>query len=262
MTATFLPLAGVAGVTVAQTIALVPPVALMAFANPAGYAVLLLTALVTVWFWEGVFAALRRRAPSVHGITTALIVCVLVAPDLALWQLVIALSLGVVLAELVFGGRGFGFLSPAVVAASLLVFSFPEVTLMPGTQNLALATVPGAVLLLLLGLIAWRVLFGAIVGTVALLIFFPDAPDALSIAAAMTFCLILLVCDPTAASATNPGRWIYGLLTGGLIVLFSGTPDLTTEGIVFAALIASIFAPLIDHLVMLVHAKRWNTAHG
>ncbi|PJI84371.1 Na+-transporting NADH:ubiquinone oxidoreductase subunit B [Yoonia maricola] len=252
----------VTGVTLAQTVALVAPSVVTALANPTSYAVLLLTALLTVWFWEGLFAVLRKRKPGVHGITTALIIAVLAPPDLVLWQLAIALSLGVVLAELVFGGRGFGFLSPAVVAASLLVFSFPEVTLAPGKVNVALATIPGALLLLFLGLISWRILVGAAVGTGVLLMLSADGLNAPAIAAAMTFCLVFVVCDPTAASATNPGRWFYGLLTGGLIILFSDGPVPTTEGVVFAALIASIFAPLIDHLVVLVQARRWKTAHA
>ncbi|MCK0097358.1 RnfABCDGE type electron transport complex subunit D [Yoonia sp. F2084L] len=250
----------VAGVTLAQSAALVAPAVVTGLANPTGYAVVLATALLTVWFWEGLFAALRRHTPSGHGITTALIIVVLVPVDTALWQVAIALSLGVVLAELVFGGRGFGFLSPAVVAASLLVFSFPEVTLAPGTTNVALATAPGAILLLFLGLISWRVILSAVVGTGLLLMLSVDGLNAPQVAAAMTFCVVFLVCDPTAASATNTGRWIYGLLAGGLIVLFSGGPIPTTEGIVFAALLASIFAPLIDHLIVLAHAKRWKTA--
>ena len=250
--------ASVAGVTLAQTAALVAPSVATAWVNPVGYAVVLVTAVLTAWFWEGLFAALRKRKPSGHGITTVLIISVLAPPDLVLWQLALALSLGVVLAELVFGGRGFGFLSPAVVAASLLVFSFPEVTLAPSTTNVALATIPGGILLVFLGLISWRVVLSAAVGVGVLLVLSVDGPDVAAAAAAMTFCVVFLVCDPTAASATNPGRWIYGLLAGGLIILFSGGPIPTTEGIVFAALRASIFAPLIDHLVVLVHAKRWK----
>ncbi len=249
-----------AGVTLAQVAALVAPSVVTGLADPVGYALVLATALLTVWFWEGLFAAVRKRSPGGHGITTALIVSILAPSDHALWQLALALSLGVVLAELVFGGRGFGFLSPAVVAASLLVFSFPEVALVPSTTNVAIATIPGAVLLLFLGLISWRVLLSTAVGTATFLVLTVDVLDAPTVAAAIAFCLVFLVCDPTAASATNPGRWIYGLLAGGLIVLFSGDPIPSTEGIVFAALIASIFAPLIDHLVVLAYAKRWKIA--
>jgi Na+-transporting NADH:ubiquinone oxidoreductase subunit B len=251
-----------ADVTLAQILALAAPCVVTALANPAGFGFLLLTALLTVWFWEGLFAALRGRQPSGHGITTALIICVLAPTDLALWQLGLALSLGVILAELIFGGRGFGFLSPAVVAASLLVFSFPQVALTPATTDLALATIPGAILLLFLGLISWRILLSAAVGTAVLLLVFVEGPDMVAVAAAITFCMVFLTCDPTASSATNPGRWIYGGLTGALIFVFSGGAVPTTEAIVFATLIASIFAPLIDHLVVLVHAKRWGTAHA
>jgi Na+-transporting NADH:ubiquinone oxidoreductase subunit B len=142
------------------------------------------------------------------------------------------------------------------VAASLLVFSFPEVTLSPATPTLALATLPGAALLLALGLVSWRIILSAVVGTGVLLTLSVGSVDAPVVGTAIAFGLVFLICDPTAAAATNPGRWLYGLLAGGLIVLFSPT----TEGIIFAALIASIFAPLIDHVVVLAHAKRWKIA--
>lgn len=256
MNAAFPSRFGVGGVTVTQTIALLPPVAITALGDPVSYIGLLFAGLVIILFWEATFAFFRNQIPSFHGITTALIATILVSPDLPIWQLVLVLSLAVTLGELVFGGRGFGFLSPAVVAVSLLVFSFPEVELASGTPILALATVPGALLLLFLGLISWRIILSVSIGTFALLAINGHQVDAFSIAAALSFYLIFLICDPTATAVTNPGRWIYGLLTGLLIVLFSNGPDITTEAIIFAALIASIFAPLIDHLVILTHARR------
>lgn len=251
---------GVGGITLAQIMALVPPSIVMDYANPAGFSVLLVAALITSSAWEGLFAVVRKKPLSFHGVTTAMIVAILVPPDLPVWQLVFALSLGTVLAELIFGGRGFGFLSPTVVTVSLLVFSFPEAHLAPGTATLAWACVPGAILLLVTGLISWRVVLGAAVGVGALTLLHGETSGAISAITALVFCLVFLICDPTAAAVTNLGRLLYGLLAGISVVVFSGGPTLTPDAIIFAALIASIFAPLIDHLVVLLHAKRWKTA--
>ncbi|MCO4847854.1 MAG: RnfABCDGE type electron transport complex subunit D [Yoonia sp.] len=250
------------GVTLAQATALVLPVVIVAQAQPSRYAILLVTALLSTLIWEAVFAALRKYPFSFHGLTTALIFVVMIPPTLPLWQLVLMLSLGVILGELIFGGRGYGFINPAVVALCLLVFSFPQVQLPPASQSLALAVVPGAVWLLLLGLISARVIAGTVLGIVGLMFLGGTGVHILTIGTALGFGLIFLICDPTGAAATNPGRWIYGVLAGGLIILFSGGQNPTADSVVFAAITASVFAPLIDHLVVLGHAKWRGVAHG
>ena len=245
----------VAGVTMAQTVALVLPVVFVAQTAPGTYATLLVAALITALVLEGLFAALRRRGPTLHGVTTALIFTVLIPTDIAIWQLILAMSLGVVLGELVFGGRGFGFVNPATVALSLLLISFPQVQLPAPTQNLALATLPGALVLLSLGLISWRTILATTFAVAALLAIKGHGVDPEAIATALAFGLIFLICEPTTSASTNAGRWIYGALSGGLVVLFSPAAALTSEAVVFAALMASVFAPLIDHLVVLTHFR-------
>ena len=43
------------------------------------------------------------------------------------------------------------------------------------------------------------------------------------------------------------GRWLYGLLFGALTVLLSGAgPHISIESVILAALLSSVFAPLID----------------
>ena len=254
---------GVTGVTTAQGLALLPPVAIVMLQNGQPKWIMLAVAVGVALFWETLFAILRKRTISVHGLTTALIVAVFVPTDLPVWQLTITLSLGVVLGELIFGGRGFGFLAPATVSLALLVFSFPQAGLASLSPETALAVLPGAVLLLSLGLICWRV----IVATVLAVLVLPVAQglpiDPISIATALAFGLVFLICDPTAAASTDPGRWVYGILSGGLIVLLSGgiTP-VPSEAVIFAALLASIFAPLIDHLVVLGNAARRRRRNG
>jgi Na+-transporting NADH:ubiquinone oxidoreductase subunit B len=168
-----------------------------------------------------------------------------------LWQAVVAVSFGVVLGELIFGGRGFGFVSPATIAIAVLLISFPQIALPVASAELAIASLPGGALLLLLGLVSWRVMLSVVAA--AGLALLPAGVDPVAVATALAFGLVFLICEPTSAASTNPGRWVYGALAGGLCVLFSPSGMITTEGLIFAALMSSIFAPLIDHIVILAH---------
>ncbi len=252
---------GVAGVTMAQVAALVLPFLFVAMTNPGRYSVLLTAAVVVTFGWELLFAAMRKQAPGFHGVTTALIVTIVVPPEIAIWQVIVAMSLGVIFGELVFGGRGFGFLSPAAVVLALLVISFPDLALRAPTRELALATMPGAMVLWALGLISERVILTAVAGTVVVLSFGGQQVEAVAVATGLAFGLVFLICDPSAAAATNAGRWIYGAVAGGLVGLFS-SGGITVEAVVFATLLAGVFAPLIDHLVVLAHVHRRRRRHA
>jgi Na+-translocating ferredoxin:NAD+ oxidoreductase subunit D len=61
----------------------------------------------------------------------------------------------------------------------------------------------------------------------------------------LLFGLTFMITDPVTSPVTRPGRYIYGLLVGALIVLirlFGAYP----EGVAFALLFANMFVPLID----------------
>jgi Na+-transporting NADH:ubiquinone oxidoreductase subunit B len=251
----------VAGLTLAQSVALILPLGIVALDVPERTAVHLFAALLAAIGWEAIFAIIRKHTLSFYGVTTALIFAIAIPPEVAVWQGVFAVSLGVVLGELVFGGRGFGFLQPATVALSLLLISFPEVQLRQPTEMLALATIPGALMLLVLGYVSWRVLVAALIA-VAIALFGTAgefAPTA--VATAMVFGLVFLIGDPVSAASTNPGRWVFGGLAGGITVVFSGGEVPTMDAIVLAGLMASVFAPLIDHVVTLIHARRRARRH-
>ncbi len=66
--------------------------------------------------------------------------------------------------------------------------------------------------------------------------------------------LVLLVCDPVASAATAMGRWLYGALFGGLVVLFAAYwgGAAPVQIAVAAALIASLAAPLLDEIAITV----------
>ena len=81
------------------------------------------------------------------------------------------------------------------------------------------------------------------------------------VATALIFGLVFLICDPVSAAATSVGRWVYGVVAGILIIVFSPVGVPTTDAMVFSALMASVFAPLIDHMVILFHARREMRRH-
>ena len=247
-----------AGVTLTQAAALTLPFAAAWALRGPGVIAVFIVALVVALAWEGLFTLIRKRSLTAHGLTTALIMAVMVPATLPLWQIAVAVSLGVALGELVFGGRGYGFLNAGVAALAFLVFSFPGVTLLGHEIWIAAAALPGAVLLLTTGLVPWRTLVAAValvvaVGTLTGETLTPDETGA-----ALLFGLVFLACDPVSGASTRAGGWLHGALTGGLIALFSaGTgPVISANAVVFAVLLASIFAPLLDYLVVEMNVRQ------
>ncbi|MBN2299637.1 MAG: RnfABCDGE type electron transport complex subunit D [Acholeplasmataceae bacterium] len=62
----------------------------------------------------------------------------------------------------------------------------------------------------------------------------------------LLFGLVFMVTDPVTAPITRPGRWLYGLLIGSLIVLIR-TFGAYAEGVAAGLLFANMFVPLIDY---------------
>ncbi len=253
-----------AHVTLAQAAALAAPaIAAMVLRGP-GMVATLGVALIAALFWEHLFALVRHRALTAHGLTTALIVAIMVPVAVPLWQVGLAVTMGVVLAELVFGGRGFGFLNAAVTALAILIFSFPGIVLAGGEPWIAAVSLPGTAWLLAMGLISWRVLLSAGAAFIVAALVQGEVLVFVTTGSALTFGLVFLACDPLGAASTNLGRWLYGGLTGGLIALFGAGsgPSVSANALVFAVLLASIFAPLLDQLVILQNARRRSRRAG
>lgn len=70
-------------------------------------------------------------------------------------------------------------------------------------------------------------------------------------AGGLMFGAVFMITDPVTSPITRPGRWLYGLLVGAIVVLirlFGAYP----EGVAFALLIGNMFVPLIDYY-------KWST---
>jgi len=67
---------------------------------------------------------------------------------------------------------------------------------------------------------------------------------------------VFIATDPVAGPMTDPGRWGYGLLVGSLTVLLRVGSVSYYEGMIFAILLASLFSPLIDYVVVELNIRR------
>jgi len=76
------------------------------------------------------------------------------------------------------------------------------------------------------------------------------------------FGLVFMATDPVSAAQTNTGRWIYGLLVGGVTVLIRVLNPAYPEGIMLAILLGNVFAPLIDWFVEQANIRRRLARHG
>ncbi|MGI9264862.1 MAG: RnfABCDGE type electron transport complex subunit D, partial [Gammaproteobacteria bacterium] len=118
----------------------------------------------------------------------------------------------------------------------------------------------GAVYLIATGAGSWRIMAGSAIGlvlTVALLGFVASDNPVFAtpwywhvVMGGWAFGTVFLATDPTAAAITRTGRWVFGVLVGVLTVLVRLTNPAYFEGVVFAILLASIFAPLCDYVVV------------
>lgn len=239
-------------VTAYQALALLPPLLVAVWIRGPEVVAVLVTALIAAIGWEIAVALLRHRSLSAHGVTTALIFAVLAPGEATIWQCALAVSFGAVIAELVFGGRGFGFVNAALAALAFLLFSFPGLTLDGGHLHVALAVLPGAAFLFWRGLLSWRVLLAMPAGLVLAGLAAGRLTDPVAAVSALAFVLVFIVADPLTGAITRPGRLVYGALAGALAVLFQTPTDAApgTGALAFAALVAAIGAPLIDEILL------------
>ncbi|MBY6082768.1 MULTISPECIES: RnfABCDGE type electron transport complex subunit D [Ruegeria] len=125
----------------------------------------------------------------------------------------------------------------------------------------------GAVYLLATGSASWRIMAGSLAGliisVVLIALIAPADQAALQtpwywhvVLGGWAFGTVFLATDPTAAATTRPGRWAFGFLMGVVTIIVRLTNPAYFEGVIFAILLASTFAPLCDHFVVERNIKR------
>ena len=115
-------------------------------------------------------------------------------------------------------------------------------------------------LLLVTGVLSWQLVVALPMGLVLATLSLGADPAAPLFEGSLVLGLVFLICDPVASASTRIGRWIYGLLAGALVAIF-GWADAgiaAPQAVVFAALLASLFAPLIDAVAVAVATRKWR----
>ena len=196
------------------------------------------------------------------GVVTAVTLAMLAPVQAPLWQIVLAVSFGTVVGELIFGGWGRNFLSSATLGLAFLSLSLPAATYDPVRPALALSVLPAALILIATGILALPVLVASLVGFLAVILAVGADASIIAVSGGLAFSAVYLIGDPVASAATHLGRWIYGLLAGSLTGLLMASDASATQSVIFAALLASIFAPLIDQGVIAAQLRLRKAHHG
>lgn len=249
-----------------RLVALLPPLVARVYQDGmegAGQRLLLLVVAVGLAYgWAALFAW-RTQRPLGPGLLPYAMTFVLLLPGAVPWAAaILAVSFGVVFGREIFGGDGV--LPPAAIGLAFAIFSFPEggfeahdLLTAPLDPLFAAACVPGALLLTWRGACSWRVVIGAVLGSMgAASLMSVSAPwEHLSLG---TFAagVIFLAAGPEATPQRTVARWLHGLLAGALIMLIRlGNPE-QPDGVVFAVFLAALFAPLLDR------ACSWRPRHA
>ena len=115
-------------IALAYLACLIPPALPLFLERGGGFLPVLTVSVITAVLWQLVFCYFRRRRMGLDGLVSGLVFALVAGPSVPLWQAALAVSFGIVLAEQVFGGRGFSVLNSVVAALAVLVFSFPSVS--------------------------------------------------------------------------------------------------------------------------------------
>jgi RnfABCDGE-type electron transport complex D subunit len=161
----------------------------------------------------------------------------------------------------------------SVTSATPLI-SFKRTAELASNWNLLIGNIPGSVgetckIVIILGGIFliitkvanWRIPLSYL-GTVAIMSFvfnkiWPQAfapPLFQLLSGGLLFGAMFMATDPVTSPFTQGGRWLYGILLGGLTLCIRGFSGYV-EGVMFAIIFMNIFAPLLDQLVLTYRYK-------
>lgn len=139
--------------------------------------------------------------------------------------------------------------------------------LYPGSvgESSTFAILLGAILLLKTGIASWKVMVSFLLGGFLMALTFNGIGGSEYFAlpaikqvmiGGFMFGMVFMITDPVTAAQTSTGKYIYGFLGGFLAILIRVVNPAYPEGVMLAILIANVFAPLIDHMVVSANIKR------
>lgn len=256
----------------------------------------LAVALLVSLFWSLVFARYRSRSIDPGWTMVAWIYVLLLPVDLSPSLAAVGMTFAAVLGQHIFGGTGRYIVSPAVLGALFVQFSypgagqlssveswvvvaatgavgeasalFPEMTIAASNSAavpMALACAVGAALLARVGVISLRTVLGGALG-IALFATLAGALGDSPIAklawhwhlalGSLPICLAFVITDPTTLPLSRGGRWIHGLLFALSVMAIRILDPTHPDGSMFAVLLATLSVPLVDYLVLRRHVAR------
>ncbi len=86
---------------------------------------LIIVSYAVGFFWETLFASIRKHPISEGLLVTGLLYPLTLPPDLPLWQAAVGMSFGIVIGKEIFGGTGRNIFNPALTARAFVFFAYP-----------------------------------------------------------------------------------------------------------------------------------------
>ncbi len=86
---------------------------------------IILVSYLVGFFWETLFAAIRKHPISEGLLVTGLLYPLTLPPDIPLWQVAVGMSFGIVIGKEIFGGTGRNIFNPALTARAFVFFAYP-----------------------------------------------------------------------------------------------------------------------------------------
>lgn len=256
---------------------------------------LLVITVVVSLLWAMVFARVRGRPVDPAWAMTAWMYVLLLPADLPLVLAALGMSFAAVVGQYVFGGSGRYIVSPALLGALFIDFSYPDaaglsialtwqqtveaISVDPDNVAAALAAtdtasmalpmlvacIVGVVPLIRARVVSLQLLAGAVLGVFlasSLTGFLSASPVATLgwqwhlVLGGMPLCLAFVITDPTAQALTRGGRWIHGLSFAFIVVTVRLLDPAHPDATLFATLLATLAVPLVDYVVCWRNAAR------
>jgi len=139
----------------------------------------------------------------------------------------------------------------------------------PGSlgETSALACLIGAVIIGVTKVGSWRIMVGAVLGTIAMALVFNAIGSSTNPSYAVPFWwhmvlggwafgVAFMATDPVTAPFADKGKWIYGFMIGALIVLIRVVNPAYPESAMLVILFMNVMAPAIDHVFIAANIKR------
>lgn len=139
----------------------------------------------------------------------------------------------------------------------------------PGSlgETSALAALIGALIIGISKVGSWRIMVGAVLGTIAMSLVFNAIGSSTNpwyavpfwwhmVLGGWAFGVAFMATDPVTAPYAEKGKWIYGFAIGALIVLIRVVNPAYPESTMLVILFMNVMAPVIDHAYIAANVNR------